>query len=167
MCCTHSESMLGMHQFRTLRFLPACSRCCYTCLCSAPEMAATTLTTARWSIKILGLQRKALNKIPIVTTLPGVYTLNALARKRSLRVLSLAKLFALAGSSATEDKKSLLVSQEDLTRHPSDPLRFMVATPLPYLDVRWNALEDDVWCRGCELTWYREHWGGWNESTSF
>ena len=48
-----------------------------------------------------------------------------------------------------------------LVRHYNDPIRFMVSTPIPYLNTREHRTELGVWCRGCELVWYRNSSHKW------
>ena len=129
-------------------------------------MAPTTLSTAA---SAFGLSKNEIEKkIPVVTTLPGTYTIERMERKRILKVVSVRKALALAlekqnktqrgGETPTNlDKKA-----SDLIRHYNDPIRFMVLTPIPYLNTRDHRTESGVWYRGCELVWDRSSSRKWS-----
>ena len=73
--------------------LITCERCCFSCLYD-PKMAPTTLSTAA---SAFGLSKNKIEKkIPVVTTLPGIYTIERTERKRILKVVSVRKALALA-----------------------------------------------------------------------
>jgi len=122
-------------------------------------MAPITLSVAASTFSLSNNEIK--KKIPVVTTLPGIYTIERTERKRILKVVSVRKAFALALEKPNktqlgeEDLTNLNKKAKDLIRHYNDPIRFMVSTPIPYLNTRDHHTETGVWCRGCELVWYR------------
>jgi len=140
--------------------LTTCERCCFSCLYD-PKMAATTLSNAA---SAFGLSKIEIGKkIPIITTIPGIYTIERTERKRILKVVSVRKVLDLAlgkqnktqSEAEREDFPNLNKRARDLIRHYNDPIRFMVSTPIPYRNTRDHSTELGVWCRGCELVWYR------------
>ncbi|KAH6710755.1 hypothetical protein BKA61DRAFT_658600 [Leptodontidium sp. MPI-SDFR-AT-0119] len=129
-------------------------------------MAPTTLSVAA---STFGLSKNDIEKrIPVVTTVPGIYTIERTERRRRLKVVSLRKTLALALEKRTktqpggEDHTILNQNAKALIRHPNDPLPFIVSTPIPYLNTRNRHTESGVWCRGCELVWYRSPSHSWS-----
>ncbi|KAK0113979.1 hypothetical protein ONS95_014222 [Cadophora gregata] len=145
--------------------LITCERCCFSCLYDS-KMAPTTLSTAA---SAFGLSKNEIEKkIPVVTTLPGMYTIERTEKKRILKVVSVRKALALALEKQNktqpvgEDLTNLDENAKDLIKHYNDPIRFMVSTPIPYLNTRNHHTESGVWCRGCELVWYRNSSRKWS-----
>ncbi|RFU36043.1 hypothetical protein B7463_g354, partial [Scytalidium lignicola] len=129
-------------------------------------MAPTTLSTAASTFSLS--KNEIEKKIPVVTTLPGIYTIERTERKRILKVVSVRKALTLAlekqnkAQPPGEDLTNLDKKARDLIRHYNDPIRFMVSTPIPYLNTRDHRTELGVWCRGCELVWYRSSSHRWS-----
>jgi hypothetical protein len=136
--------------------LITCERCCFSCLYDS-KMAPTTLAIAAATF---GLSKNKIEqKIPVVETLPGIYTILRKKRTRALKAVSVEKVLALAVEKvnktqyAEEDVAKLDERARRFFRDYNDPLRFMVSTPIPYLNTRDRRTELGVWCRGCEWEW--------------
>jgi hypothetical protein len=129
-------------------------------------MAPTTLSTAA---SAFGLSKNEIKqKIPVFTTFPGICTIERTERKRIFKVLSVRKALTLAleKPNTTQPEEEHITSlnkrAKDLIRHYNDPIRFMVSTPIPYLNTRISVRNQGFWCRGCELVWYRSSSCRWS-----
>lgn len=145
--------------------LVTCERCCISCIYD-PKIAPITLSTA---VSVFGLSKSEIEKkIFVVTTLPGIYTIGRREWKRKMKAVSVAKVLALAVKRINktpfreEDVTKFNKKARNLTRNPirhlNHPITFMVLTPIPHLNNRDHRTELGIWCRGCELMWYRQNW---------
>ncbi|KAH7309172.1 hypothetical protein B0I35DRAFT_441670 [Stachybotrys elegans] len=127
-------------------FLPTLERCCYTCLQESPNLEVVTLSTFS---KASGLSQKRLGSlIPIVHTIPGIYTI--WEKKFGKRIKITAKDVAI--QSLKEQNLG-----RDLTNHEfrlssrQEMLRHMAAVRIPFLDNSTNNPQPTFCCKGCQM----------------
>lgn len=169
------ESNCGLcADFGPFLYLPECVRCCSTCLRMKPELLPMTKSDA---IAAFGLKGRTLSTIPIVTTVPGTYSLNKTKRSRPLLLVSerLAREAAV-GQYGGEEGLNEYIKHDDSHKkreyerkvaaralpmsfdsagninNTMDHLyRFMVTTPFPYIDRDTKIAHRGVCCHGCRV----------------
>ncbi|CCF37277.1 F-box domain-containing protein [Colletotrichum higginsianum] len=130
--------------FSGFLFLSTATRCCFSCIETAPSLRATSL--AKLS-KASGVPVRQLKKsIPTLHTLSGVYTMEEVTRTR--RTFIVAESHCLDALKRNEIKESQLTF--DLWSQ-SPILRFMASSSLPFLDPITEEIQTGVSCRGCQL----------------
>ncbi|KAF2425568.1 F-box domain-containing protein [Tothia fuscella] len=134
-------------------FLPCYSRCCFNCLLSSPQLRARTHTSAA---KKVGITSRLLRKsTPSLHTLPAMYSLDQVSRKRRIDIIAEHHLQlgatdrhghgrATAGANANTD-----TSTQELAEMPI--LTFMAASALPYFNECTKSVQRGVCCKGCQV----------------
>lgn len=115
-------------------FLPTATRCCLTCIASAPEMqvAHVSRVADKTGVSVGQLEKR----LPVLHTLPD-------SRKR---IVSVQHVLGLLQENGVEDPEAAVSRWPD-----SLTLRFQAATSLPFLD-RWAGEPDSgVSCKGCQV----------------
>ena len=117
-------------------FLPTATRCCLTCVASAPEMRVSHVSRVAEAAGVSAMQLEKQRRLPVLHTLPD-------ARKRIVAVEHAVKLLRECGE---EDPEAVVARWPD-----SLTLRFAAATSLPYLDRRADEAQCGLSCKGCQL----------------
>ena len=176
-----SEKCIACDHYGPFLFLPTCERCCYSCLAKNPSLWVMTTALAT---KCFGLTSRQLMRLPLLHSIPGVYSIRCkISRQRSRRLVSVRAAKELAimvhGSAkkmahAVAARQIAFASPHELfvykylqnaslnpqsqdpstlpTYHntPADDSCGMASIPFPSLSTN-NALENGLWCRGCEF----------------
>jgi len=159
--CTPSCHICG--EFGTYLWIPECIRCCFSCVMKAPELMPVSEPDARTAF---GLTKSGLASVPIMTTLPGVYTTRQRLYRRTRRLLSRerARQAALDIHGGLEDLHNYVhfgtfkvkttysrrvAASAETTKN--DHTRFMAVVPLPYLDPSLRITHTGLSCRGCQF----------------
>lgn len=124
-------------------FLPTATRCCLTCIASAP---ATQMSYLSRVADTAGCSRTDLERrLPVLHTLPDSRR-HIVAAQHALQALQKAGL---------EDP------EETISRWPDSlTLRLQAATTLPFLDRATGQVESGVSCKGCQIAFegdYSDH----------
>jgi hypothetical protein len=115
-------------------FLPTATRCCLTCIASAPEMQVSHLSRVADATEVPASHLET--RRPVLHTLPD-------SRKRIVAVQHALEVLREKG----EEYPEVVVGRwpDSLT------LRFQAATSLPCLDRATGTVESGVSCKGCQL----------------
>lgn len=130
--------------FGSFIFLPSFMRCCFACVrknCLPPVGRVPALG------KLSNPSQSYLRGlVPTVTTLPGRYV-EGIMRKQRYEIMP------------TEFVGTLSVREWHRVRQlqGSLPLKYMVTTSLPYLDVESGVLQNGICCSGCDAFLRRTH----------
>lgn len=148
--CTHNCSVCSQG-YGNLVFLPTWIRCCSSCLrLHAPKLRVTTVVSAR---RDLDLSEESLAKIPILETIPGVYSpvLGDYGRFES----------GPSQDQVFQRRRVAFVSIQTALSHvpetpkrpvtPTTRLAFQACCALPSYDPRTSEVENGVSCAGCRL----------------
>ncbi|KAK3897800.1 hypothetical protein C8A05DRAFT_38625 [Staphylotrichum tortipilum] len=119
-------------------FLPNATRCCLTCVASAPETRVGYLSRVADASGITTRELKKSRRMPLVNTLPD-------SRRCLVAAEHAVEVIKASGVEEEEAKAAVARWPDSLT------LRFQAATSLPYLD-RWSGeAEAGLSCKGCQL----------------
>ncbi|PGH28880.1 hypothetical protein GX50_08368 [[Emmonsia] crescens] len=125
-------------------FLPSFQRCCFPCLKTAYQFRVVSLTEAGKRFK---LSKQALrNSFPILSTIPGQYSMEEVPYKRRMYLLAEEQLIKVFECS-NRDRETRI--SPDTPR--KDVLRYMAATTLPCLDTATGHIEHGICCAGCQI----------------
>ncbi|KAF8799811.1 hypothetical protein BYT27DRAFT_7119324 [Phlegmacium glaucopus] len=130
--CSDSCAICG--GFGGFLWIPDCIRCCIPCMRESHKLMPMTERDAKAAF---GLSQKALSKVPIVHTLPGIYTLAQVAYDRRV-----------ARRNAT---RSCFDSNREINNTIDDVSRFLVTTRLPYFNSESRSTETGLSCKGCQV----------------
>ncbi|PBK92737.1 hypothetical protein ARMGADRAFT_1104339 [Armillaria gallica] len=133
--------------FGPLLWLPECSRCCMSCLRTAPDFLPISRHAAT---KAFGIPKSALARLPTVCTVPGDYG----SAKKDYTVRRQYLSFRYARAAAVEFAGRVSASPQRLAafiqmQRRENIARYMVATPLPYFDKRSGKADRGIHCEGC------------------
>jgi hypothetical protein len=171
----HALSTPSCHvcgKFGAYLWIPECIRCCFPCMQEAPELMPMS---ERAASAAFGLTKNELSRVPIMTTLPGVYTRRQRTYRRQRQLLSRERARQAAidihggeeelaryinhGTSKAKIAYDQRVAALDAAaavqnahnRTKNDPTRFMAVVPLPYLDLSSDITHIGLACQGCEF----------------
>lgn len=169
-----SDSCTICGRFGAFLWVPDCIRCCLPCVRVSPELMPMTERDAGAAF---GLSRKALSTIPIMHTLPGVYTLSEIPYKRRRRLLSRKRAREVAvevhggeeglvsyinsNTSPAKIAYDQRVAKWNATRSCFGPnreinntidhvSRFLVTIHLPFFSSESRSTETGLSCKGCQ-----------------
>lgn len=143
--CTQICSLCNT-QYGDLVYLPTWLRCCSHCLRSG-DPQINTITLARVK-RVLSLSKESLTKLPAVTTLPGIYTMDE--RLRSSRTAIVPTHSALLAFG--KENSGTRPTQAIVDKLYAEPiLTFMACCALPSYHLQTNQVEHGVSCAGCQL----------------
>jgi hypothetical protein len=126
-------------------FLSCYSRCCFGCLISAPQLRARTLPSVA---KELGIAPRSLRKsTPSLHTIPGIYSLGQVSRKRRMYIIAKSQLQLEAIN--RHGRAAATANTQELAKTPI--LTFMAAAALPYFNERTKSIQRGVCCKGCQV----------------
>jgi hypothetical protein len=129
--CTE-KCTVCMSRFGGFLFMPTCTRCCFVCIQAATQFQVSAFANAKKHRNI------SCKSMPTLRTIPGIYSMDEVSRKRRIKVVAIQPLLEASGR---------------LPKHvPSPTLRFMAATTLGYLDKRSGEVQNGVSCKGCKIT---------------
>lgn len=170
--CSDSCAICG--KFGAFLWIPGCIRCCIPCVRESQELLPMTQRDAKAAF---GLSQKALSKVPIVHTLPGIYTLLGTQYKRRKWLLSRGKAREIAvevhggeeglisyitsNTSRAKAAYDQRVAKRNATRSAFDSKgernitiddisRFLVTTRLPYFNSELRSTQTGLSCKGCQ-----------------
>lgn len=125
-------------------FIPSFMRCCYACL----TMNRLPSVARDFILKNLLKQSQShlRSLVPTVTSLPGRYTSGWMVRHPRYEIMPIEFVGTLSPDRWWYIK---MQSEESL------PLKYMVTTSLPYLDVESGALQNGICCSGCDVSLHR------------
>jgi hypothetical protein len=129
---TQNCSLCG--SFGGFFFLPTATRCCLTCIASAPEMQVSYLS--RVADKTGVPAADLAQRLPVLHTLPD-------SRKR---IVAVRHALEPLRESGVEDPEAAVSRWPD-----SLTLRFQAATSLPFFDRMTGESQSGVSCKGCQL----------------
>jgi len=159
-------------KFGTYLWIPECIRCCFFCVREAPELMPMSEPDARAAF---GLTKSALKGVPIMATLPGLYTDQQRPYRRKRHFLSRERARQAAvdihggeeglvryvnhGTSKAKVAYDRRVAARDATaavqgipnRTKNDPTRFMTVVPFPYFDPSSRITHIGLSCQGCKF----------------
>ncbi|KAH7054336.1 hypothetical protein B0J12DRAFT_450411 [Macrophomina phaseolina] len=139
--CEQTCSVCG-DRYGDLISLLTWTRCCSTCLRKrAPELRVATAATVR---RILRLSKELVEKLPSLTTLPGVFSMDEKPRKARVKVVD-------AQSALSAYYKGNSGSGPMLDRISRPDLEFMVCCALPSYNPRTKRIQNGVSCAGCQV----------------
>ncbi|KAH7128834.1 hypothetical protein B0J11DRAFT_525926 [Dendryphion nanum] len=143
--CTQICSLCNTH-FGDLVYLPTWLRCCSHCVRSGdPKVCTVTLANVK---RVLHLSKKSLAKLPALTTLPGIYTMDE--RPRSSRITIVPTQSAV--SAFSEENGGARPAQDMVDKLYVQPiLTFMACCALPSYNLQTNQIESGISCAGCQL----------------
>ncbi|KAK4106711.1 DUF803-domain-containing protein, partial [Parathielavia hyrcaniae] len=120
-------------------FLPTATRCCLTCIASAPPMQVAYLSRVADATGVSAGELE--RRLPVLRTLPDSRR-RIVAAQQALEVLR----------SRGEQSPEVAVGRwpDSLT------LRFQAATSLPYLDRATGEAQSGVSCKGCQLAFEKD-----------
>jgi len=168
----HALSTPSCHvcgKFGAHLWIPECIRCCFPCLQEASKLMPMS---ERDASAAFGLTKNGLSRVPIMTTLPGVYTRRQRIYRRKRHLLSRERARQAAidihggeeelaryinhGTSkakiAYDQRVAALAAAAAMhNRTKNDPTRFMAVVPLPYLDLSLGITHIGLACQGCEF----------------
>jgi hypothetical protein len=126
-----------------LVYLPTWTRCCSQCIRNGGH--SVSLASVK---RVLHLSRKSLAKLPTLTTLPGIYTMDE--RARSTRITVVPTQSAL---SAFSEENNPTTSTKDLVLrlHSTSIHTFMACCALPSYNLQTNQVENGISCASCQL----------------
>lgn len=125
-------------------FLPSFMRCCYACLTMNRLPSVVRDSILKNLLKPSQSHLRSL--VPTVTSLPGRYTSGWMVRHRRYEIMPIEFVGKL---SPGRWWYRMIQSEESL------PLKYMVTTSLPYLDVETGALQNGIRCSGCDVFLHR------------
>ena len=128
---THTCTVCG--KFGSLLFVLSCSRCCFSCLRSSPCLRVIPALTARTCYGLVA-SSASWKRLPILRTIPGVYTTEERSRTKSRQLVLEAKVREIAVSvhggvqQMSRKKKQLQIRRQDayqsrLKLHPTNSER--------------------------------------------
>jgi hypothetical protein len=159
---THSASRVSLQEFYRiictqicslcttrygdLVYLPTWFRCCSQCVRSGdPRVRTVTLASVK---RVLHLSKESLEKLPALTTLPGIYTMDE--RPRSSRMTIVPIQSAL--STYSEENCGTRPTQDVVDKLSAQPiLTFMACCALLSYNLRTKQIENGMSCAGCQL----------------
>ncbi|MBE3050145.1 F-box protein, partial [Candidatus Bathyarchaeota archaeon] len=132
-------------QFGGFVFLPEMSRCCYHCICKAPELQAISATRYHKYTGITVAKARKLG-IPMVHTLVGRYSFDVDGCMRRFRLLAKPRMFH--DDPYWQGIENSLMDQDT----DNDTYRYMAVTSLPFFDPETLEAQHGVCCTGCHLS---------------
>ncbi|KAL4950929.1 hypothetical protein BDW69DRAFT_46576 [Aspergillus filifer] len=119
-------------------FLPSLTRCCFSCAESALEFRIITSPDLKRFFKQTFRQVSKL--VPVLKSLPGMYSRGEALRKRSIQLLSLQQT-----SDALKKQPA-----GDIHMYKEAPLvSYMATTAMPFVEKATGVAEHGVACAGC------------------
>ncbi|KAL3456050.1 hypothetical protein BJX64DRAFT_297060 [Aspergillus heterothallicus] len=118
-------------------FLPSLSRCCFSCIHSAPELRVTTLSASLQWLHVITRQPT------VMKALPGLYLQAGLERNLRNRLVSIQQVADACPMKGTGKYWA------SITGHSLH--RYMASTALPYVDKATGLVEHGVCCAGCQV----------------
>jgi hypothetical protein len=176
--CTPACHVCG--KLGSFLWIPGCIRCCFPCLLEEPELMPMTKQDAKAAF---GLTESSLVNVPIMTTLPGTYTLDRKPYRRERLLVSRERARQVAvvvhgGEEGLEKyikfgKSKAKVKYEEQAatkwstwgdrdskgrenRTIQDITRYMSAMPFPYFDINTQTTPSTFTCKGCEAPLHKE-----------
>jgi hypothetical protein len=171
--CSDSCAICG--GFGAFLWIPGCIRCCIPCVRESQELMPMTRRDAKAAF---GLSEKALSKIPIVHTLPGIYGFSPTAvihRRRWLLSRGAAREIAVEVHGGEEGLISYINSNTSRAKAAYDQRvvkrnaarsaydskgernitidnisRFLVTTRHPYFNSELRSTQTGFSCKGCQ-----------------
>jgi hypothetical protein len=161
--------------FGAFLWIPECIRCCMPCVRESPELFPMTQSDAKAAF---GLTKKTLANVPVMSSLPGTYSLSETPQKKTRRLMSqkqarLAAVVAHGGEKGFMDFINSGISQSkaayerrlaarnqaresfdskgNINHSIDDVKRFMATAHLPYFDTTTRTTQNGLSCRGCQL----------------
>lgn len=121
-------------------FLPSFTRCCFRCIRENRLPSTLSISAIKKRFKLNTGHIDSL--VPIVRSLPGIYSMDEVARKNRIQLIP------------TDLIRKFVVSEKEPAATPlkgTAPSRYMVTTSLPYLDPASGAIEGGICCAGCQI----------------
>ncbi|KAK4123887.1 DUF803-domain-containing protein [Parathielavia appendiculata] len=115
-------------------FLPTATRCCLTCIASAPQMQVAYLSRLADATGVSSAELE--RRLPVLHTLPD-------SRRR---IVAVQQALEVLRENGEQDPEVAVGRWPD-----SLTLRFQAATSLPYLDRATGEAQSGVSCKGCQL----------------
>ncbi|PIG79057.1 hypothetical protein AARAC_008065 [Aspergillus arachidicola] len=126
-------------------FLPYLSRCCLPCVETASQFRLISVTDAKkyFQLNLTNLR----NSIPILRTIPGIYSMDETPRKRSVQILAEKQIYPAIKRCNAEERTAPLAQPNK----KSMIFRYMATTTLPYINKASGAIEHGICCTGCQI----------------
>ena len=177
-----SERCVCCREYGAFLFLPTCERCCWQCLRLSPSLRMLPPKEAR---KYFRLSQGHLERLPIISSIPGSYGILATAAPKPCRLVSvkqarelgiavhgsaekLSEAFARRCKSFFTIVTGRYFQSERLVFHTQDSLllpdqgsvpkdKFFGMASIPFPSLRpADGIEYGLWCLGCQATF--EHY---------
>ncbi|KAK4250519.1 hypothetical protein C7999DRAFT_38365 [Corynascus novoguineensis] len=126
-------------------FLPTATRCCLTCIASAPATQVGYLS--RVADAASGCSNSSSSRNELERQLPVLHTLPDSRR----RIVAVEHALGALRQSGVEDPEAAVCRWPD-----SLTLRFQAATSLPFVERVTGAAESGLSCKGCQLAFERD-----------
>ncbi|PYH90157.1 hypothetical protein BO71DRAFT_452957 [Aspergillus ellipticus CBS 707.79] len=123
-------------------FLPSFMRCCFFCIQEDSLPPVLPLSIVKKSAKSRPGHPNTL--VPIVKSLPGIYSMDEIVRKRRVQIMS-AEYFGRLPLHKADDRTRATQEKE------TELLRYMVTTSLPYLNTETGVIQNGISCSGCQI----------------
>ncbi|KAE8155746.1 hypothetical protein BDV40DRAFT_283009 [Aspergillus tamarii] len=138
--CTRDCLVCG--SFGGFVFLPTLMRCCFSCIRGNHLPPVMSVANAKRLVNLSSTH--LLKSIPVIKTIPGIYSLDEKPQKRAMRIVAKEHIAGIQRCQINEEAQQIRPKNSSL-------LYYMVSIALPYLDTTSGDIQSGVCCSGCQV----------------
>lgn len=134
------------NEFGGFLFLPTTTRCCYPCINEPRDLQVFTVAGLAKEIGVR--EQKFRHILPVLRTLPGVYTMTQRTRKARHSLVSHPDAISALGKLGFSDTSAASMLSKIRSK---DIDTSMVSTSMPLFDPITGEVQYGVCCKGCQI----------------